>query len=552
MKSISIYTITRNQNIEQLQKLERQLSGRDHFLKMREWELESMKALTAELETCMEEVYALRFFYSFQIPRLGKEFDLLQIKEDQIINIELKSGVVSDEAIRRQLLQNRYYLSVLGRTIHSYTYISSQNRLVRLTNHDHIAEADWDELCRALKRESPDYDGNIEELFRAELYLISPLREPERFLQKEYFLTAQQRDIERQILKGIRAKYSDYYWFSGLPGTGKTLLLYDLAMKLSVRQRVCMIHCGESGEDWRILHKRLRRIDFLSDRQLSLQAAKQTMTENVCAEEAFDTFLKPYSAILVDEAHLLSVEQLKILEECKKQIPIIFSSDTEDMISPKELDREISQRLASLPDVQSFHMTNRIRTNAELSSFIQNMLDLSRRKGQKGYPNIEVVYANDDTEAVCLMQGYARRGYLYQTRDDQIAVKDVNRLVAVLDERYYYDEDGYLRAGKISEGSYEITRITTSEDRKSNVRLLFHQLNQAKEKLAIVIKDNPLVYDTILDILQMRKTDKALFLRHFLIPKYPFYCREFLSVISRYFQKENLPGSEMRGTIFLR
>lgn len=178
MKSISIYTITRNQNIEQLQKLERQLSGRDYFLKMREWELESMKALTAELETCMEDVYALRFFYSFQIPRLGKEFDLLQIKEDQIVNIELKSGVVSDEAIRRQLLQNRYYLSVLGRTIHSYTYISSQNRLVRLTNHDHIAEADWDELSRALKRESPDYNGNIEELFRAELYLISPLREP--------------------------------------------------------------------------------------------------------------------------------------------------------------------------------------------------------------------------------------------------------------------------------------------------------------------------------------------------------------------------------------
>lgn len=111
----------------------------------------------------------------------------MQIKEDQIINIELKSGVVSDEAIRRQLLQNRYYLSVLGRTIHSYTYISSQNRLVRLTNHDHIAEADWDELCRALKRESPDYDGNIEELFRAELYLISPLREPERFFTERIF-----------------------------------------------------------------------------------------------------------------------------------------------------------------------------------------------------------------------------------------------------------------------------------------------------------------------------------------------------------------------------
>ena len=30
-------------------------------------------------------------------------------------------------------------------------------------------------------------------------------------------------------------------------------------------------------------------------------------------------------------------------------------------------------------------------------------------------------------------------------------------------------------------------------------------VDQEKEKLAIVIKDNPSVYDTILDILQMRK-----------------------------------------------
>lgn len=63
------------------------------------------------------------------------------------MNIELKSGAVSDETIRKQLTQNRYYLSVLGRPIYSYTYISSQNRLVRLTNHDHIVETDWQQLC---------------------------------------------------------------------------------------------------------------------------------------------------------------------------------------------------------------------------------------------------------------------------------------------------------------------------------------------------------------------------------------------------------------------
>ena len=48
------------------------MSGRGYFLKMREWELDSMKAFVRELETHMDEVYALWFFYSFQIPRLGK------------------------------------------------------------------------------------------------------------------------------------------------------------------------------------------------------------------------------------------------------------------------------------------------------------------------------------------------------------------------------------------------------------------------------------------------------------------------------------------------
>ena len=233
MKSISIYAITRKQNLAQLSRMERQLSKREKPLKMREWELDSLKNLVEQLESRMPDVCGLRFFYSFQIPRLGKEFDLLQIKEDQIVNIELKSGAVSEEAMCRQLLQNRYYLSVLGKRIRSYTYISSQNRLVRLTNHDHLADTDWEQLCSELQNESEDYKGNAEALFQAELFLISPLTEPSRFLKKEYFLTAQQRDIERQILKKIRLERTGYYWFQGLPGTGKTLLLYDMAMKLS-------------------------------------------------------------------------------------------------------------------------------------------------------------------------------------------------------------------------------------------------------------------------------------------------------------------------------
>ena len=506
MKSISIYTITRNQNISSLPKLERQLSGRESFLKIREWELESMKALVHQLEMHMEKVWSLRFFYSYQIPRLGKEFDLLQIKDDQIINIELKSGVVSDDAIRKQLMQNRYYLSVLGRPIQSYTYISSKNRLVRLTNHDHIVDASWNDLCRALQKESSDYHGNIDDLFQAELYLISPITEPARFLKKEYFLTSQQRDIQRQILKKLRTSRSGYFCFTGLPGTGKTLLLYDIAMKLSRRQQVCIIHCGNAGKQWKILHERLQRIAFLSDNQL---------TENIQLEH--------YSAVLVDEAHLLSVEKLRILlRQSEGHFPVIFSSDSEDAICPDELGINIIKLVESLPEIQMFHLTNRIRTNAELSSFVQNMMHLTDRKTSKPYPHVSVVYANNEKETNTFLEDYISQGYQYKppiynmisktaeaetttvtnsaesglsenrtAEEIEItAVRDIKHLVIVLDERYYYDENRYLRSKSSAKANW------------SDVRSLFHQLNQAKEEISIIIRENASVYEALLTLMQ--------------------------------------------------
>ena len=427
----------------------------------------------------MQDVYALRFFYSFQIPKLGKEFDLLQIRDDQIVNIELKSGIVSEDAILRQLVQNRYYLSVLGKPILSYTYISSEDRLVRLTNHDHIMEGDWEQLCNALEKGGQDYKGDIEELFQAELYLISPLTEPERFLRKEYFLTSQQRDIERQILKRIRAEREGYFHFSGLPGTGKTLLLYDIAMKLSARQQVCIIHCGEAGKEWKLLHERLRRIDFLSDSQLS--------------EE---TELDGYSSILIDEAHLLTSDSLTILLKKSRHRPVIFSGDSEDMISPEEMDRSTVEMLKGLPGLQSYHLTNRIRTNAELSSFIQNMMHLPEKKSSRWYPHIIVVYANNNREAENLLNDFTRQGFRLRTVDDPeqiiaLAVRDTEKLAVLLDEHYYYDEKGYLRS--------------ECSDEHSCVRGLFHLLNQAKESLAFVVKDNMTVYEVLLEILQMSK-----------------------------------------------
>ena len=140
MKAVNIYALTRVEKTADIMRLERQMSKRAYFLKIRDWEIQGLAALAGRLVSGGAAVGMLDFFYSYTIPKLGKEFDLLRINEDTIINIELKSHNVENERIKRQLALNRNYLASLDRSIRSYTYISSEDRLVRLSNSGNLIE----------------------------------------------------------------------------------------------------------------------------------------------------------------------------------------------------------------------------------------------------------------------------------------------------------------------------------------------------------------------------------------------------------------------------
>ena len=58
----------------------------------------------------------------------------------------------------------------------------------------------------------------------------------------------------------------------------------------------------------------------------------------------------------------------------------------------------------------------------------------------------------------------------------------------MLDERYYYDDEQYLRSRNLMRNG------------QSEVRSLFHLLNQAKENLTFVVKGNETVYGILLDM----------------------------------------------------
>ncbi|XME01644.1 ATP-binding protein [Lachnospiraceae bacterium C1.1] len=360
MKPINIYMLTRIKDSDGIRRLERQMSKRKGYLKIKEWETEGLKKLADKLYAVDKAASSYEFFYSFTMPKLGKEFDLLRINKDYAVNIELKSGNVSDEAVKYQLRQNRYYLSSLERTIYSYTYISEDDRLVRLSGGNRLIDTDIAELLEILDRQKFCYNGDIEELFSEEKFLISPFTDPNRFLRRDYFLTSSQREIKKQILRDILEKHKSIkkqfsiHGFTGLPGTGKTILLYDIAMQLSTSEKVCMLHLGPYKDELEKLNERLKRVDFY-----------------YCDLEGRIKLKDEYTAILVDEGHRLNrILLADIVESAKNNsIPVIISYDKEDILAFSERAEEGAELIEKEDGFVGYSLTGKIRLNAELSSF---------------------------------------------------------------------------------------------------------------------------------------------------------------------------------------
>ncbi|MGN0346724.1 MAG: ATP-binding protein [Lachnospiraceae bacterium] len=534
MKPINIYVLSRVADDGLLKKLERQMSGRQYFLNVKRWEMICLREVAEELNRRIGQPERLTFFYSFQVPKLGKEFDLLRISEDTVLNLELKSGFVSDDKIKRQLRQNRYYLAPLGKNIRSYTYISQSHRLVRLTNGNRLVEEDWEVLCRDILQQENCYSGDMELLFREEKYLISPLTDPERFLRREYFLTSQQNDIKNSILHRIREKKALaqgtagiekealtqstagketlaqgtagiereteqgktlLQGFTGLPGTGKTLLLYDIAMELSEHEKVCVLHYGSYPTQLDMLDFRLKRIDFYP-----------------CEKGNEMPDLSGYRAILVDEGHHMYPEDFIALQTYAKErnVPIVLSYDREDMICRQERMQDMGAFLEKQPGFVRYRLTNRIRMNSELSSFIHNLLQTKGAYRRNSYPSVEVAYADSEEEKEQLIRIFQQKDYIYVYQGEPGAnvdreksmeaglatCREFQKVLMVLDERFYYDEAGYLRTGMMN---------NSQTPEKGLVRDLFHGLNRATLAIGLVVKKNEDVLKTILQILQYRK-----------------------------------------------
>ena len=172
---------------------------------LKEREKKDLKSFFDRIRTSLKvlEGYYLEvlegYYLGFTIPQISKEFDILRIGKESVINVELKNEFTTEEKIKKQLKQNKYYLSFLGKDTFHFTYVAKEDKLYKLEKEDLVLTS-FQELSKLLSIQEVEKIENLERLFDPSNYLVSPFNSTDRFVKKEYFLTKQQEDIKNKII----------------------------------------------------------------------------------------------------------------------------------------------------------------------------------------------------------------------------------------------------------------------------------------------------------------------------------------------------------------
>lgn len=505
------------------------------------------------------------FVFSYTIEHIGKEFDLLKFARGErgvtrILNIELKSENVGEDRILKQLRQNRYYLGHITKRIYSYTYISDTGTLYCMGSSGRLRRAPLRELQEILCR--PEFSHYVKEhigdLFQESDYLISPVNTPERFLAGEYFLTNQQADFREEILEEIRNWQTQRQPFSplllslvGSTGTGKTLVLFDLAMELSRKRKVLMIHCGPLSDGHRIIDAAMKNLVIFSSEDLCLAewpaedrglgspvdltaggqptvlgspvdpaateqpsepsevgspkdpAAGEQPADNGNQAQtlenlfpASDIPLDHFSYLLVDESAQLTLGALTLLMALaeKNQMACLFSYNpniTGTAPAVQDFLEGISLR---------YELSGNIRVNRAVAMFVRAFMNNPEKPRQKDFRCIELNYASSSKECRRILEYRIAAGFclLPVTKQQQLTYSEAGApdapghefddVLVVIGPEYFYNERGQLRV-RTAEGT---------DAAKAQLSALSNAMYRARKHLSLVFFENPTLFAQVL------------------------------------------------------
>lgn len=498
MRALNIQQLAAVEDLELFQLYERKLSFRTTGDDIASHEVSSLISLVKALEPDNEtRKYFNGFFLSYRIPRISKEFDLLRIGEKEIVNIELKSMEVTEERIKKQLIQNQYYLGHLKKEIYSFTYVENTGKFYELSKDDELEDVEASKIISKLKEQKNCRLDDIESLFEPSNFLVSPLNSPDEFLGGGYFLTSDQEQKKASIINNFTSSIEAVFQgLKGEAGTGKTLLLYDIAFEYAKEHKVCIIHCGQLCEGHNILDKESDNVDIIP------------------AKEVLKTDFSKYKFVFVDESHRFYENQFKQLCEAilVNKIKVLFSYDEIQILSKTEIEADIVGTLYSCAAFKEHNITNKMRTNPEIISFIEKLMDCKLKKepdSYKIYPSVSVFYAKNADEANSLLRTLYDNHHLFFEKlinytpsknkaglyDDyrsnynthEVIGQEFDEVVMYINENFCYNSEGKLIASTPHPNSNYLLE-----------KMLYQGLTRTRDKLTLIVVNNPSVFKTLL------------------------------------------------------
>lgn len=430
------------------------------------------------------------YYIGFTIKQIGKEFDLLRFGENYHINIELKR-TSTEEKILKQLIKNKYYLNSLKTDTLNFTYVSSEDKLYFLEEDDSLSESNFEFLVSKIARQDVIEFDDLNTLFDPTNYLVSPFNSTKRFINDQYFLTQQQESIKGQLCKIYSSSQSKLFTIKGSAGTGKTLLVYDIAKHyINAGKNVSLIHCGNLNTG----HNKLI----------------QNHSWNIHPIKDYKKLLLEHSDIIVvDESQRIRRDQLEEIIEYanNNQVTCIFSLDPKQCLNKEEIKNKIHEQLDRIVD-KKFDLTKKIRTNPEISAFIKNLFSRSDRTSQQNYESIEMQYFSDIDEAKSFVTSLKFKGWTsinytparYSSSSinrmlvhadetaHSVIGQEFDNVIAVIGDSFYYNSDGKL--------------VGDSKAHYPPTKMLYQILTRTRKKLYLVIIGNEEVLKECLELLE--------------------------------------------------
>ena len=442
------------------------------------------------------------FYVGYKIPQIGKEFDLLRFGKNYCINIEIKSEIDIIK-IREQLVKNKYYLKFSGLKFFyisfAYDYISRKYVIYCLNRNNNLIVIDEPMLISVLLEQDINDDLIIDSLFLPSNYLISPFNSTKRFLNCEYFLTQHQDEEKKKIIgkiNNLTNSKTRFVYLTGAAGTGKTLLLYDIAYTLmKLGKKVLVVHCGNLNDGHHLLNKNGWKIIPIKN----LFMPKEALLSNINGNDV----------ILIDESQRIRLGQFnQFIEEVKKikNISCIFSLDQLQTLSNSEISNNIIDKIRSIPDVFSVNLTKKIRANKEMSDFILAFFDNLRNNIKiHNSGNIELIYFIDISSAKNYINGLSDEWKVIQftpsrydkefheeyklsssTTSHSVIGQEFDNIVVIVDQYFTYNQDGKL--------SYK-NKIYYNAP-----KMLFQNMTRVRRKIKIVFINNDELFSRCLRI----------------------------------------------------